>query len=307
MIEKQKENPNPNPNQNQNHKEKLVPGWVYILIGVILFVVPSVFAGLMTIDFFSFAPGGTDGWLSYWGAYLGGIIGMIAVVATTQYIVSNQNKQQKEQMEEQRKQHLELLKNQNKQHQEQLDVQRKAIEENDIKEKNRMFFTFLSRQNEEVLEVLLKINELNSKRFNHIRGIADYWELQESIKKELRNDGITDIKRQELIGKGTEYNVRINRLKDDETIVRGELLVELAKLRIKAEYFPESFEKAQSFKKYQENLLDIYESHIRKEDLLPVDLLKKIENDTDNNLAVTNKILGEFTYQLQNIILKLKS
>ncbi|TKI50581.1 hypothetical protein [Lysinibacillus tabacifolii] len=149
-------------NPVQDEKEKSIPIWVFILAGIaILFVVPSAFAGLMSSDFFSFAPGGTDGWLSYWGAYLGGIIGMIAVVATTQYIVSNQNKQQKEQMEEQRKQHLELLESQNAHHKEQLEEQRKAIinsaELQDKKERERFILQVEIKQIEEFSLLLAEL------------------------------------------------------------------------------------------------------------------------------------------------------
>ncbi|MDM5351563.1 hypothetical protein QUF65_11755 [Lysinibacillus sphaericus] len=320
------QNDNEKPVQDDNRNP--IPIWVYILTGIaILFVIPSAFAGLMTIEFFSFAPGGTDGWLSYWGAYLGGIIGMIAVVATTLYIVSNQNKQHKdlldnqnkkheEQMREQNKQHLNLLENQNLQHQEQLNEQRKGIENaaelNDRTERSRIHTTFLINKNEELINIVVEIYELNNTRFNLLRKYLSCSEKMNSLKlqkaKVEANESLNDKEKNEAIEKLKDEFQLNNTIRqqalEEETIIRGKLITLSAQLKSTSMYFKE-FEK--DTKKYR-NKLSISFDKLYNEIDNEKDGVEKferisgiIEVDQEQNKVNSNEIISLYRSNIDDI------
>lgn len=150
---------------------KNVPKLVYILSCVIIFLVPGLLAVFMKFEVFSNASGGTDGWLSYWGAYLGGIIGLIAVVVTTQFILANQEKQHKELIQEQR------------------DATEQAAALNDQKERDRIYTTFLLNKNEEIYSLLIYTDKLFTEYSHVIRDLA------------IQKEKITELKVDELISR----------------------------------------------------------------------------------------------------------
>nr|WP_054550328.1 hypothetical protein [Lysinibacillus sphaericus] len=326
-------------NPVQDDKEKSIPIWVYILAGIaILFVVPSAFAGLMTIDFFSKAPGGTDGWLSYWGAYLGGIIGMIAVVATTQYIVSNQNKQQKkqmqkhseqhkdlldnqnmkheEQMREQNKQHLNLLESQNSHHQEQLDEQRKGIERaaelNDQTERSRIYTTFLLNKNEELIHIVTELFELNNTRFNLLRKYLSYSEKMSyliSQKKESETNELLDgnDKNEKIEKLRNEFqSIKTKRLQvlDEETIIRGKMIPLSAKLKSASMYFTEFELDTNKYRDTLTDSIDTLHSKIDNEkdsDEKFESIKEIIDNDQKQNRENSNTIIALYRSNIDKI------
>lgn len=140
------------------------------LVGIII-VIP------LTINFignkFVLSSEGEYGeWLSFWGSYLGGIIGMFAVLSTTFFLINNQNKHHHEQLNKQSEQHLQLLYNQNIQHQEQLEEQRKTIEENDIRERDRMHLEIKMKYYDEVYELLVGYQTLFIEFHNTVTELA---------------------------------------------------------------------------------------------------------------------------------------
>ncbi len=81
-------------------------------------------------------------WISFWGSFLGGIVGMVAVVLTTYALIRNQNKQ-----------HLELLT-------EQKNSIDEAAELNDKKTREREHKLFLLNKNEELVELITNMTKL---------------------------------------------------------------------------------------------------------------------------------------------------
>ncbi|WP_342538341.1 hypothetical protein MKY15_19775 [Sporosarcina sp. FSL K6-1540] len=213
-----------------------IPFWVFILSGfIIIVIVPGLLASIMNIGMFNFAPGGTDGWLSYWGGYLGGIVGLIAVVLTTQFLISNQNKQ-----------HTQMIENQNKQHLEQIEEQRVAIkraaELNDIKERNRISLTYLLKKNEEALEVIIEIQDLFRTYFGLIIRFAEYHDKGFRVKVEFRKLGGSgkseDMERLEYLERNyEEVSIFINQKLDENSDTRLQIIKLLGVLVAKSIHF----------------------------------------------------------------------
>jgi len=68
-------------------------GWIIIVAIIALIIVPTLIQSLMT-DGFSQTSGGTgDGWLGFWGSYLGSIIGIPSSVAIALYTIHSERDQ----------------------------------------------------------------------------------------------------------------------------------------------------------------------------------------------------------------------
>ncbi len=65
---------------------------VVIFIVFILLIVPGIMAVFLKKPVFSKAPGEVEAWISFWGSYLGGIFGSMAVIATTYLIIQHEKK-----------------------------------------------------------------------------------------------------------------------------------------------------------------------------------------------------------------------
>ncbi|SFH40741.1 hypothetical protein SAMN04487776_11331 [Priestia megaterium] len=89
----------------------------FLLWGLIIAIItPIAIAFFMHEDIFSRALGDANGWLGYWGGYLGALIG-----AATVYIATRQ------QLETQKKLHMESLEKQTELHRDNL-IQQKELQ-----------------------------------------------------------------------------------------------------------------------------------------------------------------------------------
>ncbi|WP_337982358.1 hypothetical protein [Lysinibacillus sp. C5.1] len=166
-------------------KERSLPWWMYVIIVILILITPGILAVFMDFEIFASARGGIDGWLSYWGAYLGGIIGLIAIVGTTQFLIStqknlhkqqlfqqnlhqnklieDQQKHHQEQLDQQKEHHIKMIEEQKQQHQAQLESQRKAIEDSaklqDKTERERYILQLELRKTEEFSKLLIDIED----------------------------------------------------------------------------------------------------------------------------------------------------
>lgn len=111
--------------------------------------------------------GSMDGWLSYWGGYLGGIVGMVGVVLTTLFLISIQNKH-----------HQDQLISQNILHEEQLKQQReflvKSIENSKQIEREKFMIQFNIEKYEKSIVIL---NNLETKIDNHVQSCNETFEF----------------------------------------------------------------------------------------------------------------------------------
>lgn len=150
---------------------------------MVVLAIPAIIHGLgYAWQNFLGGIGSIDGWLSYWGGYLGGVVGMVGVVLTTLFIISIQNKHHKDQLINQNSLHRELLENQNNQHQEQLKQQRDdivmSINSTVQLEREKFMLQFNIEKYERSLMLLLKLNKKVDSHFQKyedaVRFIAEY-------------------------------------------------------------------------------------------------------------------------------------
>lgn len=74
--------------------------WVLVgVLAVIIFIVPLLLA--MLIMFFNIGVGDDNGWLGFWGGYLGSIVAVLFAYFNTKYQITREHQAKKEEQEEQ--------------------------------------------------------------------------------------------------------------------------------------------------------------------------------------------------------------
>lgn len=234
-----------------SRKEKKVsaPLWVFILTGlIIILIVPGLLAVFMEFQLFGLALGGADGWLSYWGGYLGGIIGLIAVVLTTKFLISNQNKQHRELLEQQK-----------------IDIQT-AADLNDKKERERVYQSFLVRQNEEVIEILIKLRGIIQGRVNLLLSIKHVYNDTQKLTNLIQNHAV-GLEKEILLSMNSkilERMTELDMLKNEETQIKTLLIEKLAEITLRVIYIELGMEKLQTFKENQEVSLTVLSQFVNE-------------------------------------------
>lgn len=288
--------------------------FLVILIILILLIVPGIMAVFMEEPVFSKAPGEVESWISFWGSYLGGIVGMIAVVVTTFFMIGNQNKHHNEQLEKQSEQNKLLLEEQAKHHQEQLEEQRLAIEKtailNERTENKRIYVSFLFKKNEEVLEILMKIVGLYLERHNHIINIVQYRKVMEFLlelkSKPEKNINLEQINPERIKQDFKENIDKLNDIYVKEAKIRGDIVVLLSELRIKSNYFDSSNFNIYKFAdELQASFQEIY-SIMFNDDLVSDKLMEAAIKNKKHVENEVQKLLLYFTDEMKEKLKKLE-
>ncbi|MFJ7971304.1 hypothetical protein [Psychrobacillus sp. NPDC096389] len=266
---------------------KLVVGLILTLLSI-----PMILSGLMTINFFGKALGSADGWLSYWGGYLGAMLGLAAVTIATQFQINSQTKL----------------------HKEQLDMQMKAIdvtaELNDSKERNRIRMTYLLNKNEEILELLIDIQSLLVTYLNSITRYAEYHEkafMTFSTYHNLSESNKTkDDKRLEELE--TQYSQQVkfkNQLLDENTILRIKIVEKLSILSAKGVHF-KKFHLLDEKKYIESSLSEFYDEieSTREYRVLDKEFYKSAMIDLNKNVEQKGSLLLS---RIDNIIVACES
>lgn len=102
-----------------------------LTIFILLALIPLFISLLMFIPWFSLSKGSVEGWLGFWGSYLGGTIGTLGVIATTYFLIKHET-----------------------------EITNKNIEVEDLRKRD---FLFLELQIKKYEEITNSILELNSK------------------------------------------------------------------------------------------------------------------------------------------------
>lgn len=156
-------------------------------------------------------------WLSFWGSYLGGIVGMVAVVITTFVLIGNQNKQ-----------HFELLAEQKKSIDE-------AAEINDKKTREREHKLFLININEELVQSLIQMTKLIKLRNEVFRKINNFGQEISHLNDQrefFRNNQLVHGK-EDMIHETTltlMMDIKASQFRESELL--AEIEIEIAKVRI---------------------------------------------------------------------------
>ncbi|MFJ7891313.1 hypothetical protein ACIQYL_25110 [Lysinibacillus xylanilyticus] len=121
-------------------------------IGIFLLLfIPVIIAVCMYIPLFSLSKGNVDGWLGFWGSFLGGILGAIGVIFTTYFIIKNNNKNVED-----------------------------AAKMQDNRERDRHLSVFMLNKNE---EAIFALNELNFKVAELLKCFIDITKQSQQIEK----------------------------------------------------------------------------------------------------------------------------
>ena len=87
---------------------------------VTILTIPLIISFLMYVPLFSYSKGNVEGWLGFWGSYLGGTIGTLGVIATTYFLIKHETENTYKSMllEDERKRNLIILEMQIKKNEE---------------------------------------------------------------------------------------------------------------------------------------------------------------------------------------------
>ncbi|PIC62991.1 hypothetical protein CSV79_14300 [Sporosarcina sp. P13] len=281
--------------------DKKVLGTIFTT-ALVLFTLPAILSIVMTIDIFGKALGSADGWLSYWGGYLGAIVGLAAIAVTTQFQINSQYKLHKEQLAAQDRSMI-------KTHESQKSIQMYSIEEssrmNDKKERDRIYTNFLMDKNEALIEILIELNFLNTEHFNLLRDYVDYESirigefknnfLSEAIDPKVMND-------QEAKNKMQELDMKIEDIKEKETEIRMKISGASAKLKSKSMYFSNLELEINNYRREISAVLEEFHNHIKKKDIDLKNFREKIENKSTELHDSTNGALNLCQRNLSRIV-----
>lgn len=189
----------------------------FIVFLVILFVIPYTVNNWVIGALGNNDSGLAGSWISFWGSFLGGMLGMVAVVLTTYALIRNQNKQ-----------HFELLA-------EQKNSIDETAELNDKKTREREHKLFLLNKNEELIESIINMTKLVKLRNEVFRKINNIGQEISNLTQQqglLRANHLVHGKEESM------HEVIINLMMDKkasifrESELLAEIEIEISKVRI---------------------------------------------------------------------------
>lgn len=258
----------------------------FLLWGLIIAIItPISIAFFMHEDIFSRALGDANGWLGYWGGYFGALIG-----AATVYIATRQ------QLETQKKLHMESLEKQTELHRDNL-IQQKELqlesirigaEQNDERQRDLLIVDLRIKKIDSVVQDLINLNILNWERFNLLSEYNTYNDRKKNLNMRIRKErriiivekiSEKKVKRsvrllkihknnlhklrqkrinlEKAIDRKNEYINLINDLLDKETRKRNEIRLLSAKVKSDA-MFADLDDDLNSFRGYQDYILEFF-------------------------------------------------
>lgn len=293
--------------------------WTYkrLIVALVVFmivalVVPVFLSFVMNAEIFSKALGDANGWLGFWGGYLGAIIGAITVAVVTSI-----------QMRVQRELHRETIK-------EQRELQILSIKEtarlNDEQQRDIVVQDITLQKLDTITEHLIEIMGLNITRFNIVRRIVEYNELNTEILNEkihifdqrLQLDPEKDkevikelVEELNIIrDKNTEYLDLTDDLKEEETTYRLKIMALSAK--ILSESISIDIEDViEPFRKKQSEIIDDIHNQILEYDeylrlLRQQKTINSLATEPTLNYAGINLYSEEFRTQTNDMIRQIK-
>ncbi|MGG0663420.1 hypothetical protein ABE042_04850 [Viridibacillus arvi] len=212
---------------------------IIMVTALVLLSIPAILSGMMTIDYFSKSLGSADGWLSYWGGYLGALVGLTGLFIATKVQLKNQSSNHNAQMVQQSRSIYE------------------AAEENDKLERKRFKLVFVLKKHEEILQLIIEIQDLLNVYFNNLGKYIQYHEW--SAKNQIELDEISreskdniDKEHKVYLQKKVQSQIDVkNKVADIDMEIRLEILKKFAEILSKKCYmekesFVESKEKVEA-------------------------------------------------------------
>ncbi|MBD8847319.1 hypothetical protein [Priestia megaterium] len=287
----------------------------FLLWGLIIAIItPIAIAYFMHKDIFSRALGDANGWLGYWGGYLGALIG-----AATVYIATRQ------QLETQKKLHMESLEKQTELHRDNL-IQQKELqlesirigaEQNDERQRDLLIVDLRIKKIDSVVQDLINLNILNWERFNLLSEYNGYNDRKKNLNIRIRKEkGIITLEKlskkkvkrplrllkirknnlyklrqkrinlEKALAKRNEYINLINDLLDRETRKRNEIRSLSAKVKSDA-MFADLDDDLDAFRGYQDYILEFFYQKVL-EDTLPKESFDNLIKSRSEELQKLN-------------------
>lgn len=216
----------------QKKKERIgIPLWLGVLITILIMLIPLLVAIFMKLPFFSVSLGSADGWLSYWGGYLGAFLGLTAVVITTRFMMGEQRKN----------------------HEEQMKIQIESIElNNKANQKREMKQFYLTNQLSKIEEISEITDRLMSTNINLHNDL-----LRFSIMKEALESG-------EQVERKNEFDDTIKELRENYFLLQGNVTSAFFRFTVLLNYLPLAtgniMEIQTSFTKFLDEIRNCYYS-----------------------------------------------
>ena len=293
---------------------------IIIVIVIALLSLPAILSSMMTLGYFSKALGSADGWLSYWGGYLGAMLGLAAISVTTQLQINSQNQLHEKQINSQNQLNEEQMRAQEKSmlkmHESQKELQKRSIDEstkaNDKKERDRIYMNLLIHKNEDLIENLIELNFLISKRYNILRDYVYYESLKRELEGEINSEFERSISSSSRLGKILSNDemklrkqklvIKIDEIKQSETEFRIKTSDISAKIKTRSMYFKGLNQQINAYRIIIDSSHEEFYTHIEKEDINLNDFSMKIEERWEEIHRLTNQILNLCQENLLEII-----
>ncbi|MGE8079037.1 hypothetical protein [Peribacillus loiseleuriae] len=298
-----------------------------ISIALVLLLIPVIIAWFMHFEVFSYALGDANGWLGYWGGFLGA-----SISAATVYIVTSQ------QVKAQKKLHEENLVEQIRLHEinleKQREIQMESITESaklsDRRQRELIIANMRLDKIESIVQELMIIQGVSSERFNILRTYNQYHHERKKIEIKLIKErdrrklikflsGLKEIKVYEKTIKVSKtklknkkhknYNVekaitklnnldkKCNDLLDKETEKRNVIIISSAKLKTES-LFVKLDDDLNSFRGFITEVLEFFSNLIRRDDKREDEFYSLIDFYEDEFLKRNNRAIGLCTRKM---------
>ncbi|WP_243495775.1 hypothetical protein [Priestia aryabhattai] len=307
----------------------------YFLLGglIIALIIPIFIACFMHFGVFSHALGDANGWLGFWGGYLGALVGAATVYILTRQQLKTQRELHTETIEGQTKLHEENLIHQRKLQMESIEI---SADMSDQRQRDLIVANLRIDKVDKLIQEIISLNGIISERFNVLRRYAEYNDLKNDLLRRVYNEQrrrrsvkifqkltrgkqikvhipykkilISRSKFKKYLYNQTklenrkkrinEYVEKIDRLLEEETLIRGK--IRLINATIKSESIIANLEdELDKFRGTQTTNLETFRSIIANNQSLPIkdqmgkkDLLFMIDKQDERLMALSNQVLG---------------
>lgn len=294
-----------------NSKEQFVPKKTVIWIVVILTSIPVILTLLMHCDIFSYALGDANGWLSYWGGYLGALIGAGIVFVVTNQQMKIQKSLHDETLKKQTKINKDNIETQldihNRNMKEQKELQIEAIHKqtslSDKKERELTISKIKLDKLDLIVQHLIELEGLTTTRFNLIREILYYKRYIAKVRSLIRKNNYRlyhkNANRENIIRRENKFKMQIENeqkelsyIWDKETNMRIEIRVLSAKIKSES-MFVDMDDSLDNLRGDVNEGLSYFHEVIREEEIPYDKTLKEVDQENQHTINLINRSLSK--------------
>ncbi|MDH2363779.1 hypothetical protein [Priestia megaterium] len=150
----------------------------YLFSALAVLLIPIAIAFFMHFKVFSHALGDANGWLGYWGGYLGVLIGAATVYILTHKQLKTQEKLHKGALTSQLKLHKENLEHQKNL---QMDSIKVSADMNDQRQRDLIIANLRIEKIDKLVVEIINVSGMISERFNILRDYIRIYDIREKL------------------------------------------------------------------------------------------------------------------------------